>query len=454
MSRVNFTAGRIANFTCPHGKQQAFLWDKDAPGLAIRTTENGAKAYIFQAKVAGRTVRRTLGDPKAWSIEEARTEARRLQVQVDRGIDPRQEDADRLAAAAARQEAEATARAQAEAEARNAALMVADAWKGYLSYQAARMPMVHIERGKKWSPRHMADHMNLALPGGEKKKRGTGETVRGVLAPLMHLRMVDVTAERLIAWQTEEAKTRANNARQGFELFRTFWRWCATRPEYAAVTDLRAIDSKDLRDEVPSRKTKRDVLAKEHLPSWFNAVRTLNNRVASAYLQALVLTGARRDEIATLRWTDVDFQWGSLWVKDKVAEEGRKIPLTPYLSSVLAALPRRSEWVFSSPAAKNGRLAEPRIPHKRALSAAGLPTVTMHGLRRTFISLAEWTEMPTGVVAQIVGHSPSATAEKHYKIRPLDLLRMWHTKYETWILEQAGIKFDAKAATPGLRVVS
>src|SRR6202030_1456917 len=132
------------------------------------------------------------------------------------------------------------------------------------------------------------------------------------------------TAERLVAWQTEEAKTRANNARQGFELFRTFWRWCATRPEYAAVTDLRAIDSKELRDEVPSRKTKRDVLAKEHLPSWFAAVRTLNNRVASAYLQALVLTGARRDEMATLRWTDVDFQWGSLWVKDKVAEEGRK----------------------------------------------------------------------------------------------------------------------------------
>jgi intergrase/recombinase len=62
--------------------------------------------------------------------------------------------------------------------------------------------------------------------------------------------------------------------------------------------------------------------------------------------------------------------------------------------------------------------------------------------------------MPTGVVAQIVGHSPSATAEKHYKIRPLDLLRMWHGEYEAWILEQAGIKFDPKAATPGLRAVA
>jgi hypothetical protein len=41
---------------------------------------------------------------------------------------------------------------------------------------------------------------------------------------------------------------------------------------------------------------------------------------------------------------------------------------------------------------------------------------------------------------QIQGHEPSATAEKHYKKRPIDLLRMWHVKIEKWILEQAGIE--------------
>jgi hypothetical protein len=47
-----------------------------------------------------------------------------------------------------------------------------------------------------------------------------------------------------------------------------------------------------------------------------------------------------------------------------------------------------------------------------------------------------------------MGHKPSATAEKHYTVRPLDLLRVHHERIESWILEQAGIKFDAKAA-PG-----
>jgi integrase len=66
--------------------------------------------------------------------------------------------------------------------------------------------------------------------------------------------------------------------------------------------------------------------------------------------------------------------------------------------------------------------------------------VTSHGLRRSFKSLSEWVEMPVGVVAQIMGHAPSAPAEKHYTVRPLDPLRKWHTKLEARILEQAGIE--------------
>jgi len=40
-----------------------------------------------------------------------------------------------------------------------------------------------------------------------------------------------------------------------------------------------------------------------------------------------------------------------------------------------------------------------------------------------------------GIVAQIQGHKPSAIAEKHYRRRPLDLLRKWHDQIEAWILE-------------------
>jgi integrase len=110
-----------------------------------------------------------------------------------------------------------------------------------------------------------------------------------------------------------------------------------------------------------------------------------------------------------------------------------------------------SPWVFSSPTSATGRLEEPGIAHRKAIAAAGLPALSLHGLRRSFGSLAEWCEVPTGVVAQIMGHKPSATAEKHYRERPLDLLRMWHSRIEEWIVNEAGIEFQQDA--PALRVV-
>jgi hypothetical protein len=77
--------------------------------------------------------------------------------------------------------------------------------------------------------------------------------------------------------------------------------------------------------------------------------------------------------------------------------------------------------------------------------------MTLQGLRRSFSSLTEWLEIPAGIVAQIQGHKPSATAEKHYKRRPLDLLRLHHERIEAWMLEQAGINPNTASKSISLR---
>lgn len=70
-------------------------------------------------------------------------------------------------------------------------------------------------------------------------------------------------------------------------------------------------------------------------------------------------------------------------------------------------------------------------------------------------SLAEWVECPVGIVAQIQGHKPSAIAEKHYRVCPLDLLRLWHERIEAWILAEAGIEAPKGQAAPrGLRALN
>lgn len=103
---------------------------------------------------------------------------------------------------------------------------------------------------------------------------------------------------------------------------------------------------------------------------------------------------------------------------------------------------------------ETGRLLEPSIAHRKACAAAGLTGLTLHGLRRSFASLCEWLDIPGGISAQIQGHAPQGVREQNYIRRPLDLLRVHHEKIEAWILEQAGIKFDAKAEPGKLRAVA
>ena len=137
---------------------------------------------------------------------------------------------------------------------------------------------------------------------------------------------------------------------------------------------------------------RRDALEIDQLPAWFAGTDKLRSRTAAAYLQALVLTGARREEMAGLRWVDVDFRWNKLTIADKV-DTTRVIPLTPYMAWLASRdLPsgrKDNPYVFASTTSASGRIAEPRAPHADVLADAGIPHVSIHGLRRTFSLLGE-----------------------------------------------------------------
>ena len=424
----NFSTDRVAAFKCQPGKQQALFWDGKTPGLGVRVTASGTKSYIFEATLNGRTLRTTIGNVRTWSIKGAQDEATALKALTDKGIDPRQERA-KLAAEGER----------IKDESKRKRVAVMDAWADYVK-----------DRSAKWSARHTADHAALAHPGGVSAKKGDRKTEPGTLASLMPLRLAELDPTRVKSWLETETAHRPTQAALAYRLLRAFLNWCHDTPGYRGIAAIDACNPRVAKDALPRKNAKSDCLQREQLPGWFAAVRAIQNPVIAAYLQALLLTGARREELAGLTWADVDFRWQAITIRDKVEGE-RTIPLTPYVASLLSALTRRNKWVFSSPAAKSGRLQEPRIQHTRAVAIAGLPSLTLHGLRRSFGTLSEWVECPAGVAAQIMGHKPSATAEKHYRVRPLDLLRMWHSKIEAWILQEAGITFVPEQI--GLRAV-
>jgi integrase len=426
MARINLTASRVADYKCEDGKDQSFLWDTTSPSLALRVTRNGSKAYIFQAKLHGKDIRVTIGAPPSWKIPDARAEANRLKVLVDQGKDPR------VLTAEAKEQSK---RIAAEKSARK--LLAREAWNTYLAAPHAQ-----------WGVVHRQDHINAAQEGGAIPKIGKNPTKLGPLASLLCLPLFDITAEVVANWINAEAKTRPTGTRNSFKKFRAFINWCAKHPIYKHGIQLDCCLDDNVKDIVPPSLTKEgDSLQKEQLALWFSYVRNISNPAMSAYLQALLLTGARRSEMLLLKWTDLDFQWNTMKLYDTVDETGeRTIPLTPYLASLLVTLKRINHYVFGSPTSKEGHIIGVTKPHKQALKKANLPNVSLHGLRRSFGTLSEWLEIPVGVVAQIEGRKPSAIVEKHYKRRPVGMLRMHHVRIEAWMLEQARIDFVEKVA--------
>jgi len=446
-SKINFTVAKIASFSCAADKKQSFIWDTSVPGLGVRATSAGAKSFIFQAKLHGDTVRVTIGSTGAWPIDKAKEEARRLQRLIDEGKDPRSEQAEKRAAYETQKK-----------EARRKEITFGEAWDDYVA-----------NRRHRWSERHYQDHLVLAKAGGEPKWRSKQLSQSGLLHELRAYRLCELDSAKLAEWLKRHNVDRPTVAARAYRLVRAFIRWADEMPEYEGLISQKTYQTRAVKDAVPRTGAKLgDVLQREQLRAWFTAVKNLSNPVVSTYLQGLLITGARREELAGLKWQDVDFQWRSLSIADKVEKDGRTIPLTPYLHQLLLqlkdlnAIPPSarqlkimqargeewapSDWVFFSATSVDGKIADATWSHKKALTHAGLPHLTLHGLRRSFGTLCEWIEMPSGISAQIMGHKPSALVEKHYRRRPLDLLRSWHDKIEQWLLTEAKIEQSALPA--------
>jgi integrase len=430
---MELTAGAIERLSCrTDTKTQAFLRDTKVPGLRVRVTNTGAKSFVFEAKLNRQTIRRTIGDVRVWTIEKARAEARRLAVMLDNGDDPRELDRQELAKKAAE-----------ESELAAQGVTVGDAWIRYL---AEGKPA----KKDAWKPRYRADLEAMAAPGGEAKKRGKGLTLPGPLSPLLALRLADVNEDTLKVWFDHQAQRSPHLATRALRMFQGFMRWCSARKEFRELADRNATKAPAIVESLPRNKRRTDALEAPQVKGWWLGVEQLNNRAASVYLRALLLTGARREELAALQWTAVDFQWRKLTLADKV-EDTRVIPLTPYLAQLLATLPRSGAFVFAS-SGKAGRLTDTRASHAQALKSASIEHLTIHGLRRSYSLLGEAAGAPAGAIAQIMGHKPSATAEG-YRPRSMDALRPFAEQIEAHILAQARVKFDPKAEPGKLRAV-
>lgn len=128
-----------------------------------------------------------------------------------------------------------------------------------------------------------------------------------------------------------------------------------------------------------------------------------------------LLTGARRGNVQSMRWSELDVTLGIWRIPGQKHKNGTShhVALTP---SALALLQRRKqqsngcEFVFPGKG-RRGHLVEPKRAWRRVLNRAGIEDLRMHDLRRTLGSYMAIQGESSYVIGKALGHKdPRSTA--------------------------------------------
>ena len=412
LTRMKLTKPAIDKIDCSDKNKPTFFWDEKTPGFGVKVTPKNNKSYIFQGRIGLQNRRIKIGDVDVWKLDEARKYAQELAIMCHKGIDPLIE----------RKKALADNKELLKQEKRKT-IKFKDVWFEYLK---ARQP--------NWRPRSYQDHIELSR-GGYDPEKNSVYTSQPIFQ-LFEYKLSELTADVLCDW-LDHNDFRPTTSAKAYRLTRAFLNWCEEHEDYENLVPPKSYNSKKVKDKVPSPKAKNDCLMKQHLKPWFEEVNKLTNRKIAIFLICSLITGCRKNELLSLKWTDVDFRWKTAKVRDKIEDEGRLIPLTAYVESLLLELKKNSDskFIFSSKGAECGHIVNPYDSLEKICIKLNIE-LTPHGLRRSYKTLAIWAKINEGSLAQISGHKPSALVERHYIVRPMDMLRETLQEYEDWILQQ------------------
>lgn len=133
------------------------------------------------------------------------------------------------------------------------------------------------------------------------------------------------------------------------------------------------------------------------------------NQTAAAALKMLLLCGARRNEVAKLKWNALDLERG-VWLlhgDDTKNGKTRRVALSWALVALLQTQPSLgvSEWVFPGRDGVAKPINNLTKPFNRMLKAAGLEKARIHDLRHTHASMLLASGVDAVVVKNALGHS-------------------------------------------------
>ena len=175
-----------------------------------------------------------------------------------------------------------------------------------------------------------------------------------------------------------------------------------------------------------SQSGRKVIIAESQLAKWYRGVISLRQTVLRDYLLLMLLTGFRRYEAASLRWSDVDFATKLIRIRSEVAKNKKEYSL-PISSFLLALLSQRyatrtdEEYVFPSRKGK-GHIRDPKYAVSAVVKNSGCSFVPQD-LRRTYISMAARLGIPNNIIKRLVNHTTLSDVTDRYIVFEPEVLR-------------------------------
>ena len=478
MPKIHITKTTVDRLPIPE-KGQVDYFDDSMKGFGVRVSPT-CKTYFTMRRVNGKLVRTKIDTADKIPAEKARKQAEGTLADMGKGIDPNEE--------------KRQARQQAEDDKQQAATL-----------QTALNEYVKKGKLKPRTVKTYEDLFRLYLADWLEKPAAD------ITRDMVKERHRDIaTGKRQRQKLTKEIDT--EKGRKDKPKLKAIAPPDPKRKEAAAdncMRTLRAVLNYAFEDEeggtlyvnpvniLSSRKRKawfkvdrrRTLIKNSDLPAWYKAVSGLDNGIMTDYLRFLLFTGLRRQEAATLKWKQIDFEEKCFTITDTKNKTPHTLPLSDYLHDLLkgrqeglktelveakAALADagkmtlkqlqaahnrvalaesrlKSLYVFPGEG-KTGYIVEPKRAIDAVTAATGI-TFSCHDLRRTFATLAESLDLSGYTVKALLNHKQqTGDVTGGYIILNVDRLREPMQKITDALQErirtQHGqvIQFNGKAA--------
>lgn len=358
---IHFTKAVIHALTASQDKRTVEYCDDRTRGLRVRVTGTGKKSFYVLRKFKGRTERIHLGRFPETTIAQAKTKAGEVNALMDAGINPNEDKRER------REELTAT-----------------DLFNVYFK-------------------RHVQPHT-------KRPDRTQWHFDQYIKKPLGSKKISDISKKMVATWHAsigeKNGKPTANRALTVLKaMFNSAIDW-----------DLWDGTNPSSRIKKFKEKPRTRAVTPDELKKIYSALRCEPNKDLRDFIMVLLLTGARKGNVETMTWEDINLDSGIWVIPDTKNGESQRVKLAPSIRSILRSRctdnDEPSGYVFPG-VGKTGHIVEPKKAWIRVLEKSKIRDLRMHDLRHAFGSSLAATGANQFVIRDALGHKDISSSSRY-----------------------------------------